>query len=125
MIDHLYVGEARVLLATIKVAGLPVNIASGEHELTELEFNLKPDLKPETPLTLQKTTVNGGIVLLPQSGATLGQVKITLTTANTRGLATRSYYYELVGLFAAAPGERIVIVEPTQVPVRPVVRVPA
>lgn len=67
-----------------------------------IEFQVKPKVGAPDPPTIEKS-IGSGIVLLPQSGDTLGKFQVTIQTSDTSSVAAGSYAYDIVMIEA---GER-------------------
>lgn len=110
----LYRGQSwsKTYTVTDRVTGLPSDLSAAV-----IEFQVKAKTgDPDPPLI--SLFVGWGIALLPQTGATLGKFKVTLTAGDTASLAEGKYHYDLV---LAVGADRYFLVEPTLLEVRGVV----
>ena len=109
----LFAGESRTYRATItNEAAQPLDL-SGD---VVLEFQVKQSVGAADPALISKT-IGAGITLLPQTGATLGQVELALLPADTQSLAG-TYAYDLVLISA---GLRQYVIPPSAFHVQKVV----
>jgi hypothetical protein len=117
-------GEAKTLVVTIKVDGEAVDIQSGAYAVQTLKYELNNALNDLDSVAVTKT-LGAGVTLLPQSGDTLGQAKISLLTADTKALAAGNYYEQVSATFQSAPAEVVYPVPPQRVVLKDVIKTPA
>lgn len=103
--------DAAFLLTVLDSTGAPVDITGDD-----VEFEVKATLNGADPALIRKT-VGAGIALLAQSGATLGQARVTLLGTDT-DIAPRAYWADVVHTKA---GIRTHVVRPTILPIASVV----
>ena len=109
-----YRGETRSLVLTVTVDGSAVDLSG----VTEIEYQLKAAAGDPDP-ALISLSIGDGIVLRAQSGATLGQADITISSTMADALAPGVYVEEVVAVF---PGDiRKYVIPPRNVDVVPVV----
>lgn len=78
------------LLAGKGLASPPMNLTG-----VSLHMQIRPDVDSETVLLDLTSNLNGGITILPQSGATLGRLLIEITDEQTAALSFEGAVYDL------------------------------
>lgn len=113
-----YRGETIQKLLTVATDGELRDLTSAglELEVKALPGNADP--------ALISLAIGSGIELRSQSGATLGQADITITSAQVDGLAPGVYWYDVVAILPGTPAIRKYVVPPTKVIVAAVVNRP-
>ncbi len=122
----LWRGESRSLLLTIvdPTTALPVDLTElgGTYELAACEFEVKAAVEDGDPALVSKTIANGGVVVLPQTGDTLGQVRVGIAPGDWATVAPGLYWYDVVAVLAS--GARLYVVKPSKLHLKGVVNQP-
>lgn len=114
-----YRSETQELVLTYVEDGALLNLSTA----TSIEFQVKaaPDTADPPLISL---AIGSGITLRPQTGDTLGQADIVVTSAQVDALAPGTYYYEVAVVWPAPNARRKYPVPPTKFILRGVVNRP-
>lgn len=112
----LYKGETTVMRITVirEDDGLRENLTTASN----IEWQLKTAPGAADAPLISKS-LGSGVVLLTQSGDTLGQFEVTLLSADTSALAAGVYYYDAVVVMPGAV--RHYVIRPSKATIKDVV----
>lgn len=123
--NSFYRGQAETLTVTVTADGDAVAIDAGSYQVSAIEYTLRAGQLEDSGSPAITKTLGAGIELAVQSGDTLGQAVVTLTTVDTAALTPGLYYEQVAVVFTAAPGQYVYVVPPQRRIVYGAVKVPA
>ena len=111
----LYRGESRVITLTVTdpATKQKADLSTGTWQIVTCEFQVKVTTTTADPALISKS-IGSGITVLAQSGATLGQLQISLSPTDTEDTDTPPglYKYDVVATFTS--GARVYLVKPSK-----------